>query len=71
LLKNVLLQMPGRLDSTSDLLNPILGGETMPEAAAVLGISVRTAERNWTYAKSWLRRELTDTHPASGGTDLG
>jgi RNA polymerase sigma factor (TIGR02999 family) len=34
-------------------------GLSMPEAAQALGISLRTAERNWTYAKSWLHRELS------------
>jgi RNA polymerase sigma factor (TIGR02999 family) len=34
-------------------------GLTMSEAAAVLGVSLRSAERNWTYAKTWLHRELT------------
>ena len=33
-------------------------GLTMPEVAEALGISLRQAERNWTYAKSWLHREL-------------
>jgi RNA polymerase sigma factor (TIGR02999 family) len=33
-------------------------GLTMPDAAAALGISLRSAERNWTYAKTWLHREL-------------
>ena len=31
-----------------------LCGLTVPEAAQVLGVSVRTAERDWTYAKAWL-----------------
>src|SRR5262249_40265170 len=35
-------------------------GLTMPEAAAVLNISLATAERYWTFAKSWLYAELTD-----------
>jgi RNA polymerase sigma factor (TIGR02999 family) len=35
-------------------------GLTMPEAAAVLNISLATAERFWTFAKSWLYAELTD-----------
>ena len=34
-------------------------GMTMSEAALVLKIPLRTAERNWTYARSWLRRDLT------------
>jgi RNA polymerase sigma factor (TIGR02999 family) len=33
-------------------------GLTLPEAAAVLGISPRTAERLWAYAKAWLHQEL-------------
>jgi RNA polymerase sigma factor (TIGR02999 family) len=35
-------------------------GLTMPEAAAVLNISLATAERYWTFAKSWLYAELAD-----------
>ena len=35
-------------------------GLTMPEAAAVLEISLATAERYWTFAKSWLYAELAD-----------
>jgi RNA polymerase sigma factor (TIGR02999 family) len=35
-------------------------GLTMPEAAAVLNISIATAERYWTFAKSWLYAELAD-----------
>src|SRR5436190_10836550 len=33
-------------------------GLTMSEAAAALGVPLRTAERNWTYARTWLRRDL-------------
>ena len=43
-------------------------GLTMPEAAQVLDISLRSAERNWTYAKTWLHRELTDTDPTHEGS---
>ena len=35
-------------------------GLTMPEAAATLNISLATAERHWTFAKSWLYAELND-----------
>jgi RNA polymerase sigma factor (TIGR02999 family) len=35
-------------------------GLTMSDAAEALGMSLRTAQRNWTYAKSWLHRALTD-----------
>jgi RNA polymerase sigma factor (TIGR02999 family) len=34
-------------------------GLSMPQAAEVLGVSLRTAERNWTYARIWLHRELS------------
>jgi RNA polymerase sigma factor (TIGR02999 family) len=33
-------------------------GLSMPEAAAALGLPLRTVERNWTYARTWLHREL-------------
>jgi len=32
----------------------------MPEAAAALDISLATAERHWTFARSWLYAELAD-----------
>lgn len=36
-------------------------GLSMPETAACLGVSLRTAERDWTYAKAWLKQELFDS----------
>jgi len=33
-------------------------GFTMPQAADALRIPLRTAERDWTYARTWLHREL-------------
>jgi RNA polymerase sigma factor (TIGR02999 family) len=35
-------------------------GLTVSEAAEVLGISLATAERYWTYARTWLYAELND-----------
>jgi RNA polymerase sigma factor (TIGR02999 family) len=35
-------------------------GLTMPEIAPVLKISLATAERHWTYARTWLYAELKD-----------
>jgi len=35
------------------------GGLSVAETAEALGISKRTAEREWTMVRSWLRRELT------------
>jgi len=34
-------------------------GLTMRQAAEALGIPLRSAERNWTYARTWLQRELS------------
>jgi RNA polymerase sigma factor (TIGR02999 family) len=34
-------------------------GLTMPEAAQVLGLSLATAERHWTFVRTWLFAELT------------
>src|SRR5262245_32411490 len=33
-------------------------GLSVPEAAEALGLTTRTAERLWTYARAWLRRAL-------------
>ena len=38
-------------------------GLTMSETAQTLGISLRQAERNWTYARTWLHRELARIDP--------
>jgi RNA polymerase sigma factor (TIGR02999 family) len=35
-------------------------GMTLEEAAAHLGVQVRTAYRDWAYARAWLRRTLDD-----------
>jgi RNA polymerase sigma factor (TIGR02999 family) len=35
-------------------------GLTMPEIAKVMRISLATAERHWTYARTWLYAELKD-----------
>lgn len=39
----------------------IFAGLTIGEAADVLGVSVATAERDWAFARAWLRCEMT-TH---------
>jgi RNA polymerase sigma factor (TIGR02999 family) len=33
-------------------------GMTMDEAATTLGMSLRNAERTWSYARAWLRRQI-------------
>ena len=42
-------------------------GLTMPEAAQALGISLRAAERNWTYARTWLHREISQADSLDPG----
>ncbi len=39
-------------------------GLTVPEAAAALGVSVATAERHWTFARTWLFVELNAAEPS-------
>ena len=41
----------------------VFGGMTVAEAANALGVSKRTAEREWTAARAWLRRELAALAP--------
>ena len=33
-------------------------GMSMGEAAATIGVPLRSAERTWTYARAWLRRQI-------------
>lgn len=40
------------------------GGLTVAEAAEALGISKRSAEREWTMVKAWLRREIAEDKTA-------
>lgn len=35
-------------------------GLTMEQAAKAMGLSLRTAERNWTYVRAWLLEELRE-----------
>ena len=34
-------------------------GLSMPEVAEALNVPLRTAERNWTYARTWLHQDLS------------
>ena len=36
-------------------------GYSIPEVADILKLSIRTAERNWSYARAWLAHALRDT----------
>jgi len=42
------------------------GGLTVEEVAESLGLSKRTVEGDWTMARAWLLRELTEGSPKSG-----
>jgi RNA polymerase sigma factor (TIGR02999 family) len=64
----------GRLENTDALAAQVVklryfAGLTMPQAAAALDLPLRTAERNWTYARTWLLRELS--RPDAADPDLG
>ena len=41
------------------------GGLTAEEAAAALGVSPSTADRQWAYARAWLRRAMADDSTGS------
>jgi RNA polymerase sigma factor (TIGR02999 family) len=46
-------------------------GLTLAQAAVVLGIGRRTADRDWAYARAWLCHALTGTDPpGEGGRNL-
>ena len=53
-----------RLETTDSLAVQVVklryfAGLTLPEAAEALGLSLRAAERNWTFARTWLHRALS------------
>jgi RNA polymerase sigma factor (TIGR02999 family) len=57
-----------RLEATDPLAAQVVKlrfftGLSMPETADALGLSLRSAERNWTYARTWLHRELSRDNP--------
>jgi RNA polymerase sigma factor (TIGR02999 family) len=56
----------GRLDGQDPLKAKLVklryfAGLSLPEAAAALDLSERTARRHWAYARAWLRRALEDS----------
>ncbi len=40
-------------------------GLSIPDAAELLGVSPRTADRLWAFARAWLRREVAGEEPIS------
>jgi RNA polymerase sigma factor (TIGR02999 family) len=60
-LDDALTRLAALAPARADLVKlRFFAGLTMPEAAAALGVSLATAERHWTFAKSWLYAELAD-----------
>jgi RNA polymerase sigma factor (TIGR02999 family) len=57
---DAILSKLAELDPTQEQLVElrVFGGMTVAEAAGEMGVSKRTAEREWTAARAWLRREL-------------
>jgi len=41
------------------------GGLTAPAIGDVLGVSVATVERDWAFARLWLRKQMTDSQTAN------
>lgn len=41
------------------------GGQTVPEVADTLDMSVRSVERHWRFARAWLRRHMDPLEPSS------
>jgi DNA-directed RNA polymerase specialized sigma24 family protein len=42
----------------------VFAGLTIEQAADLLGLSARTAYRNWQYARAWLYRRLSGGDPS-------
>jgi RNA polymerase sigma factor (TIGR02999 family) len=63
-LDEALTRLTARDPVRADLVKlRFFAGLTMPEAARALGISLATAERHWTFARTWLYAELTAEDP--------
>ena len=39
------------------------GGMSIPQVARVLGVSDKTVELDWRFARAWLRRQLAESNP--------
>ncbi len=66
-LDDALIALEQRDERKSRLLEPrFFGGLTAEETAELPGISLRTAQREWDLARTWLFRELrgTGSHPS-------
>lgn len=58
-LDDALTDLSSKYPDLSELVTlRYFAGMTMPQAAKVLNISLRKAERNWHFARAWLKAEL-------------
>jgi RNA polymerase sigma factor (TIGR02999 family) len=62
LVVNDVLEQLAKLDPRQATIVELrfFGGLTVDEVASALGISQRTVEREWTMARAWLRRRLSE-----------
>jgi RNA polymerase sigma factor (TIGR02999 family) len=63
-LDEALQKLAAKDKSAADVVHlRFFAGLPMPEVAKLLGISPRTADRLWAYARAWLHREIQGTAP--------
>jgi RNA polymerase sigma factor (TIGR02999 family) len=63
-LDEALTQLAAHDRKAADLVQlRYFGGLSFPETAHALGISVRTAERLWRYARAWLHQRMQEPPP--------
>ena len=59
--EEVLQEFEGKYPRKADVVTmAFFGGLETTEIAEVLGLSTRTVERDWRFAKAWLNKKLTD-----------
>ena len=59
---NEALEQLEKLDETRSEIVKLrfFAGLTNRETAETLGLPLRTVERHWTFARAWLKREMSD-----------
>jgi RNA polymerase sigma factor (TIGR02999 family) len=63
-LEEALTKLAATDKAAADLVHlRFFAGLPLPEAAQLLGISPRTADRLWAYARAWLHQEVRDSRP--------
>jgi RNA polymerase sigma-70 factor (ECF subfamily) len=69
-LDEALDRLRARFPDTADVVEMrFFGGLTRDQAAAVLDLSLATVDRQWEFARAWLRKQLDD--PASAEPNQG